>query len=398
MLWTGTWYARFADVPAELGRAGRTGHLRSGAITTSVSERPRSSDLGQWDRLVSDARDSDITQLSGWAELRATVGYEPLYVFAWKDDVMVGGAQVLVRKVPLLGRIGYVSYGPVITGEAPRASVVAALAESLSELGRTRMRALFVQPVEGEDVSAALRTRGFRYSTAGVAPPATVRIDLSPSEEVLRAELSKRVRRWTGKWAKAEVMVRRGGAEDLEVLADLLRRTAEHQGFEELSPDYVRTLYRQFAGLGRVEIFVGEVRGIPVAAELFTNCGGVLRCRLTGLDRSSPAVRLSVTSAIDWEAMKWAKSTGIAEFDLGGLTAAAAAAVAEEGFSTPSLDGAARFKVGFGGRLHRYPRAVELISSPSLRKSYDVLGSGEAGRAIVNRARRWMRHGLQRAR
>jgi len=40
----------------------------------------------------------------------------------------------------------------------------------------------------------------------------------------------------------------------------------------------VRTLYRQFAESGHVEIFVGEVDGTPVAAELFTTCGGVLRC------------------------------------------------------------------------------------------------------------------------
>jgi lipid II:glycine glycyltransferase (peptidoglycan interpeptide bridge formation enzyme) len=193
------------------------------------------------------------------------------------------------------------------------------------------------------------------------------------------------------------VTVRRGGVADLEVLADLLRRTAEHQGFSELSPDYVRTLYAQFAESGLVDIFVGEVDGTPVAAELFTTCGGVLRCRLTGMDRSSPAVRLSVTSALDWEAMKWARSNGFEEFDLGGLSATTAALVTEGGFSSPELDGAARFKVGFGGRLHHYPRAVELISSPVLRRAYDMLGSGSAGEAMVDRARQWMRHGARAA-
>jgi lipid II:glycine glycyltransferase (peptidoglycan interpeptide bridge formation enzyme) len=276
--------------------------------------------------------------------------------------------------------------------------VVAALADALEGLGRARLRALFVQPVEGDDISAALLARGFRDSMAGVAPAATVRIDLSATEEQLRAGLSKRIRRWTGKWASSGVTVRRGGVADLEILADLLRRTAEHQGFSELSPDYVRTLFHQFAEHGHVDIFVGEVDGEPVAAELFTTCGGVLRCRLTGLDRSSPAVRLSVTSALDWEAMKWAKANGFAEFDLGGLSATAAATVAAEGFSSPAVEGAARFKLGFGGRLHHYPRAVELISSPLLRRGYDILGSGSAGRVVVDKARQWMRHGAGKTR
>ncbi|WP_445183411.1 lipid II:glycine glycyltransferase FemX [Pseudonocardia sp. Cha107L01] len=313
-------------------------------------------------------------------------------MFARQEDVLVGGAQVLVRRVPLLGRIGYVSYGPIVAGGAPRAAVVAALADALDELARTRLSALFVQPVEGDDISAALLARGFRASMAGVAPPATVGIDLSATEEQLRAGLSKRIRRWTGKWASSGVAVRRGGVADLEILADLLRRTAQHQGFSELSPDYVRTLYHQFTDAGHVDIFVGEVDGEPVAAELFTTCDAVLRCRLTGMDRSSPAVRLSVTSALDWEAMKWAKAHGFAEFDLGGLSASTAAVVARDGFSCPRLDGAARFKLGFGGRLHHYPQAVELISSPVLRRAYDILGSGSAGRVVLDKARQWMRH------
>jgi len=382
-------------VPGELALTADPVLRDVGAVSAAVCVQPSESVLGVWDRFVAGAKGSDVTQLSGWAVVRRTAGYEPLYVFAWQSGVMVGGAQVMVRRIPLVGRIGYVAYGPVIAATAPRARVVAALADVFRELGRGRLRALFVQPIEGADVSAALLARGFRDSTAGVAPPATVRIDLSAGEEELRAGLSKRIRRWTGKWAKAGVTVRRGGVADLEILAELLHRSARHQGFAELSPEYVRTLYRQFAESGHVEIFVGEVDGTPVAAELFTTCGGVLRCRLTGMDRSSPAVRLSVTSALDWEAMKWAKANGFTQFDLGGLSASTAALVAEGGFSCSALDGAARFKLGFGGRLYHYPRAVELFSSPVLRRAYDVLGSGSAGEALVDRARQWMRHGAR---
>jgi lipid II:glycine glycyltransferase (peptidoglycan interpeptide bridge formation enzyme) len=105
---------------------------------------------------------------------------------------------------------------------------------------------------------------------------------------------------------------------------------------------------------------------------------------------------LSVTSALDWEAMLWAKRNGFREFDLGGLSASAAAAVRADGFGSPRLDGPDRFKVAFGGRLHRYPPAVELISSPLLRAAYDLLGSASLGRAVVDRARRWMRQGGRR--
>jgi lipid II:glycine glycyltransferase (peptidoglycan interpeptide bridge formation enzyme) len=362
-------------------------------IEITVTQAPAADELAAWDQLVANLPGSDVTQLSRWATVRSTAGYTPLYLLARGGGVLLGGALVLIRRVPLIGRLGYVSYGPIVADAPQRATVVGALADALLDLARTRLRALFVQPVAGEDISSALLERGFRLSTAGVAPAATVRIDLSAPEESLRAGLSKRIRRWTNKWADAGVTVRRGGPDDLGVLLDLLRSTAQHQGFVELAPDYVHTLHRELARGGQVELFVGEVHGEPVVAEMFTNCGGVLRCRLTGMNRSSAASTLSVTAAVDWEAIRWAKKRGMAGFDFGGLSAEAAAIVADQGLSSTELDGASRFKVAFGGRYHVYPRAVELIPSPIVRRLYDSLASGSVGQVVLDRARRWMRHG-----
>lgn len=363
-------------------------------IRVVVSADPGPNALRQWDELVARVPGSDVTQLSGWSSVRRRAGYAPLYLFAWRGDELLGGAQVLLRSVPLFGRIGYVSYGPLVGPEAPRSACVRAIAQEMRRLAGGSLAALFLQPTDGhDDVTVELLALGFRASTAGVAPAATVRIDLSQEESALRAGLTKRIRRWTGKWERSGVTVRRGGPADVSVLTDLIGRSAAHQGFTELSPDYVRAMHRELSAGDHVEIFVGEVDGVPVAAELLTVCGGVLRCRFTGLDRSSPAIRLSVTSALDWEAMRWAKAHGLREFDLGGLSASAVGILLAEGFSSPNLDGPDRFKVAFGGRLHRYPGAVELISSPVLRFGYDKLGSGRRGRVLVNRARNWMRRG-----
>ena len=67
-------------------------------------------------------------------------------------------------------------------------------------------------------------------------------------------------------------------------------------------------MYRMLAPAGHVVLFIGEVHGTPMAAELYTACGGMLRLRLRGLDRSGQAARLSVPAAITWEAMRWAKA------------------------------------------------------------------------------------------
>ncbi|MDQ3765321.1 MAG: hypothetical protein M3460_28770 [Actinomycetota bacterium] len=83
--------------------------------------------------------------------------------------------------------------------------------------------------------------------------------------------------------------MRRGTEEDLGLPSDLIGHSAEHQGYEPLSTDYLRALYRLLAPAGHVVLFIGEVHDTPMAAELYTACGGMLRLRLRGLDRSGQA-------------------------------------------------------------------------------------------------------------
>ncbi|MCA1694175.1 MAG: GNAT family N-acetyltransferase, partial [Actinobacteria bacterium] len=141
--------------------------------------------LRTWDRLVDSTAGTDVTQLTAWARLRGRVGYSPLYLLAFHAGELVGGAQILHRRVPLLGSVGYLPYGPVIaTAAADRNEICRVLGGGLAALGRRRLRMLFVQPPEGaDDLSRELLRRGFRASSAGIAPSGSIRIDLTATEE-----------------------------------------------------------------------------------------------------------------------------------------------------------------------------------------------------------------------
>ena len=104
--------------------------------------------------------------------------------------------------------------------------------------------------------------------------------------------------------------VRRGTQDDVAFLARLHAASAQYQGFEPIPLDYLASLYRRLAPAGHAELFVGEIEGRPVAARLFTGCGGVLKARLTGMDRDSAAGQFSVSAAVDWEASRWGKANG----------------------------------------------------------------------------------------
>src|SRR5690348_9311977 len=357
-----------------------------GPLSGAVMDRPDVSALSRWDGLVDKVPGSDVSQLSGWAEVRRGAGFEPLYVFVKHGADMVGGAMVLQRKVPVVGVVGYVPYGPVVAVDADRAAVVAELSDALRALARGTTRMLFVQPPPGgEDISRELRRHRFRPSSAGIAPVASLHLDLSRSEEELRSGLRKRLRTWTRSWPKRGVEVRRGTADDLPLFARLHAITAEYQGFMALSLDYLTTLYSELAPAGHAELFVGEISGRPVAARMYTGCGGVLKMRLAGMDRDDEAARLSVPAAVEGGAIQWAKANGYQWFDFGGIKDSAISILETEGSDSPALRGIDAFKATFGGAPFRYPAPVEMISSPVVRTAYDLSRRWPAGRQLVER-------------
>jgi len=272
--------------------------------------------------------------------------------------------------------------------------VRAALSDALTELGRTAMRMLFVQPpAGGEAVSRELLARGFRPSDANIAPGQTLRLYLHHDIGELRAGLSRRLRTWTNRWESRGVTVRLGTEADVPLLAGLVARSGEHQGFAAVTADYLATLVREL-GPSAV-IFVGELDGRPVAAALFTRYADSLKLRFAGMDRDEAVSRSNVPAAVQWYAIQWAKRAGLRWFDQGGISAESADALFT-GQSRDSLRGVDRFKASFGGEPHRSPRAVELIANPVLRAGYDLSRDWAPGRRLIELAKAVLRTGRLR--
>jgi lipid II:glycine glycyltransferase (peptidoglycan interpeptide bridge formation enzyme) len=364
-----------------------------------ASAEPDRATLIAWDQLVSEVPGSDVTQLSGWSRVRTAAGFTPFYVMAYQGAELVGGAHILQRRLPMFGTLGYVPYGPVIAPHVPRDPVRRLLGQALTELTRRGIAMLFVQPPEGaDDVSSDLLSRGFRLSDAGIAPTASVRVDLSASEAELQRGLSRSLRKWTrtNKWEAGGVTVRWGDETDIAVMAELLARTAGHHRFEALTEEYLRTLYRELAPTGHARLALGEIDGVPVHSVLYTSCSGALKTRLSGFDRTGEATRLRVPGAVRWEGIRWAKANGHRWFDLGGLTEASQRMMRDGNVDQDDLPGADKFKFGFGGTPFTYPPAVELIGSPILRGAYDLARRWHGGKRLISMARLSMRTGRLR--
>jgi lipid II:glycine glycyltransferase (peptidoglycan interpeptide bridge formation enzyme) len=368
----------------------------AGSMSVVVCTTPNESMLHEWDELVRSYPLGDVAQLSAWTRIRKLAGYDAMYVLVLRGERLMGGAQIMLRRIPGFGTLGYVPYGPVVlhTTDDPD-PVHDVIAQALAQVSRRRFRMLAVQPPEAADrASEALRAHGFRDSDADVAPAASLRVDLRVDEAHLRRNLSKRLRTWTNSWEERGVTVRRGDEEDLPALASLLAETAEHQGFTPFDHEYLSAMYRELAPAGHLVVFVGEVSGRPVAMTVFTACGTVLKVRLLGLDRSDDGRRLNVPAAVYWTAMRWAKANGYHWFDLGGVLPTSVSALQSGRKSDlDALSGPDRYKARFGGQVFRYPAPVELIPNPIVRAGYDAVRHTAAGRHLVAWAKRKSRAG-----
>lgn len=365
-----------------------------GDLDVVVREDPGIEALQAWDLLVDRTPGTDVTQLSVWAGLRGRVGFTPLYLLAYRAGELVGGAQILTRRVPVLGLVGYLPYGPLVTPGAETVDDIRrALVDALLTLGQRWLRILFIQPPEGaQATSDELLRRGFRPSSAGIAPQGSIRIDLTADLAEIRAKFGKRLKSWTNRWESRGVTVRAGDERDIPLLAELMASSAQHQGYTPLPLDYMTALYRELAATGHAVLYVGEVNGVPVAADLMTGCGGMVRGRLSGFDRAGEAMRLSVPAAIRWEMIKWAKGRGYRWFDFGGLRSETLTALldsTEHGADTlPTAD---QPKVTFGGTAFRYPTPVEMIRPAALRVAYDLAWRSATGRKLFAQAQSLLR-------
>lgn len=65
--------------------------------------------------------------------------------------------------------------------------------------------------------------------------------------------------------------------------------SAHHQDYQPPPVDYLEVMYSELAATGQAALFVGEVHGEPVAADLVTRCGAIVRGWLAGFDRTGEA-------------------------------------------------------------------------------------------------------------
>jgi lipid II:glycine glycyltransferase (peptidoglycan interpeptide bridge formation enzyme) len=322
-----------------------------------------------WDTFVASVPDGHHVQTSRWGQVKGVLGWQTVRLVMSQAGEIVGGGQLLIRPVRYLGKVGYVTKGPVMASNDP--VLARRILEELRSYGRANhLRYFAVQPPSnGAYIADCLQEMGFRATWLELAPTATLVFDLTQDLESIMERLKRQTRQNIRRSRREGITVREGTAADLDTFYRLHVSTSERQHFVPYPKNYFLTMWRAFESSGHIGLLLAEFKGEPVSALLLVPFGSTVIAKLFGWSGEHGQRRPN--EAVFWEAIKWAQEHGYRCFDMEGIDPASARATLN-GQSLPDelRDSADFFKLGFGGQVMLYPVAYDYVYNTVLRGLY----------------------------
>lgn len=315
----------------------------------------------EWDSLITQYPDAHLLQTTAWGELKSTFGWYAVRICTNQGGI--SGAQVLFRKLPAGYSWAYLPKGPI--GENWDA-----LWPEIDIICRKR-RSIFlkVEPDLWSNIKVEDKQppAGFLISSHAIQPPRTSVVDITGSEDSVLGRMKQKTR-YNIKLALKKGVVVHPSA-DLETFYQLVRITSERDQFGVHNLEYYRRAYLLYYERGACELLMAEYQHEPLAA-LMVFVQGRRAWYLYGASANESRERMP-TYSLQWEAMRWARSRGCAEYDLWGVPDEDESTL-EANFTQRSdgLWGVYRFKRGFGGQIRRAVSPWDRVYIPALYRAY----------------------------
>ncbi len=214
----------------------------------------------------------------------------------------------------------------------------------LRTLADTKTLFILAEP-DSEYSANYLRHKGFRTSKKGIQPHATIIVDTTRPVEELQRSFHPKTRYNIRIAERYGIYVKE--TSDIESFLALLHKTTARDHFHSHADSYYRTLFLFFQNRSDVSIrlFMAFQDKQPLAAALvllYDNRAYYLH------GASDYAFRaLMAPTLLHWHIMSHLHDHGFASYDLWGIDA-------------KRYRGVTRFKSGWGGIVHEYPKSLEL--------------------------------------
>lgn len=263
-----------------------------------------------WDEVIHDIGGHPL-QLWGWGELKAAHNWSAHRVlFVDEKEVVVGAAQILVRRLPgPFRRLCYVPRGPV-WHEGREEEVIRALSHYTEQ--HLPGTVLTIEP----DTETVVFPDGWRQSQNTILIPQTLIVDLSLSEVSLQEAMAKKTRQYIRKSSREGLVIRQiHTPEEIRKCLLIYHDTALRAGFSLHDDQYY---YDVDQLLGDSSVLFAAYEGDEPVAFLWMAISSTTAFELYG-GMNTRGQELRANYMLKWHAITKCKSWGITRYDMNGL-------------------------------------------------------------------------------
>jgi lipid II:glycine glycyltransferase (peptidoglycan interpeptide bridge formation enzyme) len=339
-----------------------------GSILAGSGQRRR------WDDFVTAHPSGHLLQSYAWGEFKRQHQWLPLRVIITEQgsERILAGAQILFRQMAGLS-VAYIPKGAVVDWQDR--PLVEALLDTVHRTAKRR-RAIYLKIEPNEVADPVLEQRlgdyyRFKPSSETVQPKNTIRLDLTPSPEVILERMKSKTRYNIRLSERRGVSCRPADPADPTDFARfyrLMETTGQRDRFGIHSVEYYRDVWNAFNSApensGNGTLWLAEFEGQIIAGVMVFSFGKEA-AYLYGAS-SDEHRREMPTYLIQWKAIQWAKANGAEWYDFWGIpddieAEENAHAESDDKNVRDGLWGVFRFKQGFGGEIVRYAGAFDFI-------------------------------------
>jgi peptidoglycan pentaglycine glycine transferase (the first glycine) len=348
--------------PAAPGES-RTARSSSRTPRPDVSCHPVA-DRDAWNETLSRLPSNHVLQSWDWGAVKARHGWTPVRLRWERDGCPLAAAQVLRRPLPRTPwGVMYVPKGPALDYEDT--DLVERVLSDLEAYTRRR-RAIFCKldpDVHLNPVVDLLVARGWRYSDEQIQFRNTALLDLRPPEADLLAQMKGKTRYNVRLARRRGVAIRAGTEQDLPAFYRMYAETGQRDGFTIRAYEYYDDAWRTFLRSGLAHMLLAEVDGETVAGLILFRFSDKA-WYMYGASMARHREKMP-NYALQWEAIRWARSAGCTVYDLWG----APDTLDEQ----DRLWGVWRFKEGLGAQYTPHIGAYDYPAVPLLYWAYAVV-------------------------
>lgn len=331
---------------------------------------PGSSDAS-WDEFLMHTPLGQFQQSSMWAQVKEVEGWNSLRVVATIEDKIAGGFQILLRNTPL-GRIGYVSKGPVVVPET-QGLVELFVAQIRNQANKNKIIGLIVQPPDDSQItSTILGHYHFTQNNPMEVIETTLLVDVTKGKEALDKGMNRKTRRNVRLANQSGVTIRGGTEEDIDLFFNLMSATCERQG-EKPNPPTIETLRQlclTFSKRNCLRVTFAEYNHEVLAGSLNIVFGKKVNLWKKGWNYKYPDQHPN--DLLYYETLHWACSNKFDHCDFIAFDRSIADAL-QQGIPLSDAQEKSRhiFNLRFGGVPKLLPPARIWIANPLIRFGYE---------------------------